>query len=97
VCRADDALLSQPYTVDHGSAVLSVELPLRLLMLRLGGEGSQRIEVRQGLRVGVQELDADMAGPSADIGLDALPDRRWQMVASRPSGALRRNVFNIIA
>jgi hypothetical protein len=97
VCHADDALLSQPYTVDHGSAILSVELPPRLLMLRLGGEAGQRIEVRQGLRVGVQELDADMAGPSAAIGLDALPDRRWRMAASRPLGALRWNVFSIIA
>lgn len=84
MCRADDALLSQPYTVDHGSAVLSVELPLRLLMLRLGGEGGQRIEVRQGLPVGVQGLGTDVTGPSADIGLDALPDRRWRMAASRP-------------
>jgi hypothetical protein len=96
VCRADDALLSQPYIADHGSAVLSVELPLRLLMLRLGGEGGQRIEVRQGLPVGVRELDADIAGPSAEICLDALPDRRWQMAASRPLGELRRNVFSII-
>jgi hypothetical protein len=42
--------------------------------VRLGGEGGQCIEVREGLPVGVQGLDADMTGPRIDMGLEALSD-----------------------
>jgi CHC2 zinc finger len=44
--------------------------------VRLGGKGGQGIEVRKGLPVGVQGLDADMAGPRLDMGLEALSDGR---------------------
>src|SRR5919109_4935538 len=50
--------------------------PAPLHTVRLGGEGGQRLEVWQGLALWMQRLDADMACPRIEMGLEALPDDR---------------------
>ena len=46
------------------------------MLERLRGQGGQGIEVRDGLPIRVQGLDAHMASPGVEMVLQALPDGR---------------------
>jgi hypothetical protein len=57
---------------------VGVDLAFRLCAeTRLGGEHLQRIEVRQRSSARAQRLNADMARPGVEMGLDALSDHRF--------------------
>jgi Acyl-CoA dehydrogenase, N-terminal domain len=82
---AADAPVGAHWIVDRQSAPLLLRYgseqhrPALLFCAeaRLRGERRQRVEVRQRLPVRVQRLNADMARPRVELGLNALSNRRF--------------------